>query len=346
MFSKNLKYYRLRRNLSKKRLAEMAGVSPMAVTYYESGQRKPGMETIRALAGALGVAPSDFLRVRSEKISFQHGEFRKGSHLTKSQQEYVREHVEDHFSRFFAAVDALGGRPLPEAPVCHSVSPTFDAEKDANALRSHLGFPEAGPVGNLVEALENKGILVCPVDIASDAFSGMSGLVDGRPYIALNRNATPERSRSTAAHEMAHLVFAWPEAMGEKDIESHATAVGGAFLFLEEDALRELGPKRRAVTEDMALVCKEYGISMYLLAMRADVCGIISSGAAKDFYIRAGQRGWKKNEPARIAREEPTLFEQLVFRAVCEGEITIQKGAELLERPYDHVASQCRLAGA
>ena len=80
---------------------------------------------------------------------------------------------------------------------------------------------------------------------------------------------------------------------------------------------------------------------MYLLVKRANLCGIITDSTAKDFYIKAGQHGWKRNEPSRINQEEPTLFSQLVFRAVSESEISVQKGAELLKQPYDFVAAQC-----
>ena len=55
MFHKNLKYYRLKKNMSKKELASLIGVTPMAVTYYESGERRPDMTTVKTLAKALGV---------------------------------------------------------------------------------------------------------------------------------------------------------------------------------------------------------------------------------------------------------------------------------------------------
>ena len=35
------------------------------------------------------------------------------------------------------------------------------------------------------------------------------------------------------------------------------------------------------------------------------------------------------------------LFSQLVFRAVSENEISVQKGAELLKQSYDYVAARC-----
>ena len=43
----------------------------------------------------------------------------------------------------------------------------------------------------------------------------------------------------------------------------------------------------------------------------------------------------------RIEKEKATLFEQLVFRAVSENEISVQKGAELLAMPFAYVNERC-----
>lgn len=341
MFNKNLKYYRLKRNMSKKDLASFVGVTSMAITNYESGERRPNMDTIKALAKALGIRVSDFLSNRNTNLNFVHAEFRKAGKLKKTQQEYIREAVEAYMSRFYAAVDILGGEVLPDAPSVHQVELSLDAEKDAMAMREYLGLSASGPIGKLIEMLENKGIIVYACDLEDDSFSGMNGLVNDRPYVTYNKGMAPERIRSTIAHELAHFIFDWPLDMDEKEIERHATAVSGAFLFPEIDAKRELGLRRTRISKDMTHVCKEYGISMYLLVKRAALCGIISQSLEKDFYIKAGQHGWKKDEPSRIEREEPFLFDLLVFRAVSENEISVQKGAELLGKPYTYVAEQC-----
>ena len=160
MFSKNLKYYRLRKQMSKKELAEKVNVTPMAITNYENGDRKPNMETMKALADALDVRVTDFLAVRNGRIVFNHGGFRKSNSLSVEQQEYVREFVEEYFSRFMTAVEILGGDVLPAAPQCHALPLSGDAEKNAAALRTHLGFAESGPIEDLTGKLENKGILV------------------------------------------------------------------------------------------------------------------------------------------------------------------------------------------
>ena len=41
MFEKNLKYYRLKNKMTRKALAEAIGVTPMAISNYESGKRRP-----------------------------------------------------------------------------------------------------------------------------------------------------------------------------------------------------------------------------------------------------------------------------------------------------------------
>ena len=341
MFSKNLKYYRLKQNMTKKELASLVNISPMAITNYENGKRRPDMKIIKELAAALGVRVTDFLSKRNKNLVFVHGEFRKNSKLSGKQQEFVRESVEEYIGRFYSIIDILGGEVLPKAPLSHQLKLTDNPEEDALNMRKYLRIAESGPVGNLIELLENKGIIIYVCNMESTDFSGMNGSVNGRPYIIVNGNMSPERIRSTIAHEMAHFIFMWNDELEENEIEKKATAISGAFLFPANDAIRELGVRRTRISKDMTYICKEYGISMYLLVKRANLCNIVNDNIAKGFYVRAGQAGWKKNEPSRIPKENPLLFSQLVFRAVCENEISIQKGAELLKMPYNYVAEQC-----
>ncbi|MBE5920880.1 MAG: helix-turn-helix domain-containing protein [Pseudobutyrivibrio ruminis] len=343
MFEKNLKYYRLKKNMSMKDLADAVGVTSMAISNYESGKRQPDIDIINKMAEALGIKVVDFLASRNSRLEFKHCEFRKHCTLNKSQQEYIKESVEEYFSRFFDAVDCLCGNPLPTPPKCYTIKLSGSYQEDAINLRKHLCLPEEGPIDELIGILENKGIMVFELDIDDDHFSGMNGFVNDYPYIVINKNMNPERKRTTIIHELAHLMFIWDDSK-EKDNEHLATQIAGAFLITDNDLVRELGLKKSRLTKDMILVCQEYGISMYLLVMRAAQVGIISNSLEKDFYIKANKAGWRKNEPPRVKRiEEPLLFKQLVYRAVNEEGISIQRGAELLQMTYSDVEKYCGL---
>lgn len=338
MFSKNLRYYRLRKSMSKKDLASITNLTPMAITNYENGARTPNMETLKALAAALGVRVSDFLAVRNQNLVFKHGEFRKNTSVGKSKQEYIKESAEEYFGRFMTTVELIGGEVLPKAPDCNVLNLSGDVEEDAKAMRIHLGVAPEGPIKDLVAILENKGILIYYIDIDDEGFSGMNGFINDRPYIIINNSITPQRIRSTIAHELAHLFFIWPSSMDNKEAESTATAISGAFLFPQNDARRELGIRRNYISSDIMIVCEEYGISMQLLVKRAEIVGIISKEVEKGFYIQMSKKGWRKKEPLRGEKETPKLFEQLVYRAVSEKDISISKGAELLQKPYAEIA--------
>ena len=248
--------------------------------------------------------------------------------------------VEEYFGRFFDAVDYLGGEPLPSPPDIHCLKSSGDFEKDAVQLRNQLSIPKKGPIEDVIAILENQGILVIMLDFDNRHFSGMNGTVNGYPYIVVNKNMTAERIRSTISHELTHMMFELDDDINE---EQFATEVSGAFLITKEDILREMGVRRSAITKDFTLICKEYGISMYLLVVRASQAKVISSSVAQCFYIKAGKAGWRTNEPSRIKEEKPLLFEQLVFRAINEEDISIQKGVELLQIPYAEVEEGCGL---
>lgn len=341
MFQKNLRYLRLKANMTKKELAQKAQLSAMAISHYESGNRKPTVDIINRLAKALNARPMDFLRARNDKLSFVHGDFRKRSALNLGNQEYMREEAEAYFNRFYNIVDILGDHVLADPPDMNCLVLDADDEINAKRLREHLGFPSEGPIGALIGALENNGILVHQFAANNEKFDGMHGTVEERPFIIVNSNMNTERQRSTLVHELAHMFFVWPDDMEQAVVEKKATAIAGAFLFPKQDVLRELGIRRSQITKDMVMVAIEYGVSLQLLAVRAKICGVISDDVHVAFRKRISALGWAKHEPSRIPDEKPTLMTQLVYRAVNEQEISIQKGAELLQTSYEDVAKNC-----
>ena len=200
MFGRTIKYFRLTSGKTTCELALASGLSEHTIKNYENGKRLPVLSEIRNIAVALNINLS-WLMSNYNHYEYNHGEFRKHSHFSKRSQEYIRLSVEDYLDRFLTVADILGSNVMREVPEVHSIVPTDDVEKDARKLRDVLGLAPTGAISNLIGSLENKGILIYLLEYDDDKFSGMNGLVCNRPYVVLNSMATPERQRSTLAHE-------------------------------------------------------------------------------------------------------------------------------------------------
>lgn len=334
-FSKNLKFYRLKSGMTMKELADMCHLTPMAISNYESGKRTPRYDLIEDIAKVLNVRFVDLINTRDESLVFRYGEFRRSESLGSNQEELIKASTEDYIDSLLTAASFLSGKVIDDSLSCHVLPLSNDIEDDAKAMRQYLGMPLRGPIPNMIAVLENKGILVYKCYDAGEAFSGMNGFVNDRPFIVINGNMNPERNRATMAHELAHLMFVWDEGMSSKTIENRVTAISGAFLIGLEDLQLEVGVKRDRITSDMLIVCKKYGISSCLLVRRMKIAGIIEDSIEETFYN--DHPSWHEKEPSRIADDSSDLLEQLVLRAISEEEISIMKGAELLKDNYEGV---------
>ena len=80
-----LKEYRVKNHLTTEKLGQMIGVTPSAITNWETGIRCPNLETLCNLARVLGCTPNDLLgfetpeETRAEIIARRMTEAREGS---------------------------------------------------------------------------------------------------------------------------------------------------------------------------------------------------------------------------------------------------------------------------
>lgn len=319
MIGRNIRYCRIMAGKTEIELSREIGVSGERLEKYENGALLPELIIMRRIASVLGVTLAELMAVKSSGHKYEH-HMRTGSY----RQEYVKECIEEYLDRFFTVHEILGGKILREVPKVHGLKASFNAEEDALKLRRVLGFSPSGAIPNLTSALEEKGILIIPIRQEMEKFSTLHGTADSRPYIALNSRMTKERQRSRLAYELVHIFF---EPQKVKDWERYTATVSGAFLFPQTDVLNELGEKRTSISPDMLIVSREYGISLEMLTRRAEAIGIIEEGICCRFNV-------KKHRQVSVDGEQALLFERLVLRAVSEGNMTRQRGAELLKIPY------------
>lgn len=72
----SLKYWRNKKNLTQKQLAELANISEISIRKYESNERKPKIDTIARIAESLGISIGDldkeYMYMRQDKHEAQH----------------------------------------------------------------------------------------------------------------------------------------------------------------------------------------------------------------------------------------------------------------------------------
>lgn len=339
MIGKNLKYYRQLAGLSQDKLAEMVGITKMTISNYENNKRDADSDTVIKLADALNIKASALLLNPKGSAVITHAEFRKKSGMSFSSIDMVYEKVDRYLGRFHTVLRVLGDTVLPNASMIEKV-PFTDIENCGMKMREFLSLSSAGPVGNIIDALENRGIIVCQLDLADDCFSGINGTLNGRPYIAVNKNMTPERQRFTLIHELAHILFIIPDDVNE---EKTVDGIAGAFLFPIDDVVREIGYSRTNICGELRSLQREYGISMQSILIRAKQAGCITASVYEEHQKWISKSGSRKDEKSGLTPEYSTLFEKLVVRAVSEDMMNMNKASELLELPYSIVQRLCGL---
>ena len=337
MIGKNIKYYRLLKGISQENLAKKIGLNKMAVSNYEKDKRNPDMATIQGIAKALDVSLAALLSQQDQQLCIEHGAFRKHSTIKKETQELILGKLDRYLGRLFNVISILGEAVLAPRPPFERQR-VKDNEEAGQFLRQLLGLPSSGPVGNITDILENQGFIICPVEMDERGFSGNSGIVNGRPYIAVNTTMPAERQRFTLIHELAHLVFIFDD--GEDD-EKMVDSIAGAFLLPEKDIKRELGPKRTNIISDLSIIQKEYGVSLPSIVVRAYQTGVINKTCYEITNKWLSKNGLRSSTPSNMEPEKTHLLEQLTLRAVSEEEISVSKAAELLDRPFMEVRQMC-----
>ena len=336
MIAAKLKLARAASGLSLRELQAKVGqvVGAQAISKYERGVTKPRSNALVALASALDV-PLDFL-LAGDDIGLEGIDF--GETATACRDEArVRVGLLRDLQRYLTVEELLGlptvqwHRPQ-EAPY-PAVAGGVEADCAAEALRRswELG---SGPIPNMVELLEARGIKV--VSVAADEIDSLTVDVRHRggpatPAIVVRSSLTGERQRLELARALGHLVLDAPK--GQKD--TAASQFAHALLIPAETLRAEAGRRRTSMSMGELLDLKVlFGVSALAVAIRCKALAIVGSTAYADLLAEFQRRGWCHppfDEPLPLAAEKSTRFERLCFRALAEDVISESKAAELLD---------------
>lgn len=333
IFAERFKSARLMNGFSLQDLADALGgaLSRQALHRYEKGEVIPDAEKINMLSKALNISPDYFFR--TTKVEFSDIEYRKLSRMPQKDVAIINETTKEYLSRYLELEEIIGLPHSFDNPLKYfgKVTTYEQVNNAAELLRKEWSLG-TGPIFNIVELLEDKNIKVVKLNVDED-FDGLQTFVNGHiPVVAYNERKAnkPDRIRFTLLHELAHLLLVLGDVT-EKQKETLCHQFAGAMLLPEETIKAELGNHRTKLsTLELGNIKKQYGISMQAIVMRAKVCGIINDNYTKQFFFLIRQQNWKVDEPIEYQGiEESNRFEQLLFRALIEDQISMSKAASL-----------------
>lgn len=338
MLGARVKQARVAAGLTLRGLAEVVGVSAMAISKYERDQMKPSSETLLRLAKATNVRTEYFFR--EQRLELTEVEFRKHAKLSSKDESRALEDVRDQVERWLA-LEAIVPASWPKVFVTpRSLPPEVktyeEIEAVALAVRKHwkLGV---SPIRGLVDKMEEEGIkiILTPHD-GGKKFDGLVAKANGHTVIVVGQDWPGDRQRFTLAHELGHLVL-HGRLSTELNEERACNRFAGAFLVPREEAIRNLGERRSQLEpRELYLLKQDWGLSMNGWLHRAEDLGILSKSVAHrhwEFFAKQKEHGlsWREREPGDpYPKECPRRFYQLMYRALAEGLVGESRAAELL----------------
>ena len=333
LFSERFKSARVLNGFSLQDLANALDnkISRQALHKYEKGEVLPDSDMINHLSKVFHVQPDFFFR--DTKIELGDLEFRKLIKLSVKEQCRIIESTKDLLSRHLELEEILGIETAFENPLKNipTISSFENIETSVLKLREswNLGIDT---IYNTIELLEDNHIKVISVN-SEDSFDGMQTWLNKTiPVIVINRSnlKSADRIRFTVLHELGHLLLPLGD-LPNNIKEKYCNQFAAAMLIPKLAIQKELGISRKKLfIQELGKLKKQYGISIQALIYRCKDLNIISATQCNQLVFIIAQNDWKIIEPIQFkGLEESNRFTQLLFRALAEELISMNKAAVL-----------------
>jgi Zn-dependent peptidase ImmA (M78 family)/transcriptional regulator with XRE-family HTH domain len=283
--------------LTKTQLAELVHIERPLVAQIEGGKKQPSERILVAIALATGFPPSFFKQqVNGPDFSARSLLFPASAVVGKVQHaqahrcgEVLYEVVEKMRKRF---------KTFPVRLPRVVRSPTVAARM----TRSELGLSPDRPIPNVVDVMEQGGLLILALPFmlkGRDGFSGWAGFEETKPVIVVSGGGPGDRIRFSVAHELGHLVMHRGWLAEPWKLEPQANCFAAELLLPEEGIRCDLVPP--VTLTSLAKLKPKWGVSLQTLIRRAKDLGIVSLRQYRYLFEQLGARGWRLQEPSHLA---------------------------------------------
>ena len=328
---KNLKRIRLLKNLSLKDAGNLLNMTATAISKYEKGEILPDSKKLIDFANAYNVKSIELLKVYNvPKMKFT--SFRKKKRLTGQNLELLEELIQDEVAKYLEIIEMNNIDTDNIKLKNYSCNNLEDAEKAANDFRNYIKISNKQPISDLINILENLGIIIIQIknpDNRFDDFDGLSDIVNCfRVIVLLDGIKDGARQRFTIAHELGHLVLNINN--DELDEEKLCNRFASALLMPKEAIINEFGYSRGNINFfELTAFKNEFKVSYTAIVYRLKDLNIISEYLYKKLSIFLSQR-IGKNDPKPIQPETSFQFKKIVYKLEADEIISVNKACELL----------------
>ena len=328
--------------LSQQDLADRVGLERSMISKLEKGTRRVDAMELTAIARVLEYPVTHFLAPTPEVVSRRTAvaETDEPGESAAARDTYRSDAELAQWLRDVRQLIDLGTlSPHPLALYPHKATDPDSARSAARWLRGHLDLGEA-PIESVAETCERAGQFLAVVPLPSDGAS----LVDAGIAVAvIGQDQEPGRRRSSAAHELGHMVLGdeYSNDLGVHTSREERERVVEAFaaeLLLPGNLMQ--GVLDTADEEDrrhaLLKVAAEYRVSWSLALAQLRRSGGLNREELRRLRLRVPTEiefreavGWKPQPDLASIRVSPR-YSSAVIAALRENAITPARAVEMM----------------
>jgi len=287
--------------LSQAHLAAEVGLTPAAISQFESGAARPSPDTIGKLSAMLQVPPAFFGRPLTETHEGFFRSLRRTAVVDRRRARAIA-HIAHDLALHAANTGQFAANGVPEIPASGLDAPRREIEGIAAQVRASWHV-SAGPMANVVELLEERGVVVIRLPLGSADVDAFSLPFSDHPVVVLGTDKNDRtRSRFDAAHELAHLVLHGEQIWGLKEVEAQAHQFAAALL-MPADEIHDQLPTSVDWTKLFELK-RHWQVSLAALLMRARTLNRMTESTYLTAIKASSARGWRRLEPVPLGLPE------------------------------------------
>lgn len=319
------------RGLSQKDLAERLDITTAKMSRVEMDNPSVSEELMEAFSKALNY-PRSFFNQRGEAIPMSLN-FRKRQVVAQKLIMPIEAQINIYrlnIEKFFKSI----GKEAPKIPVL-DLEKFGSPENAAKELRKFWKLAK-GPISNLMETIEGKGIIVLSFEFGTERVDSRTILtIDKQPIIVLNKSLLGDRLRFSLAYELGQLVMhTYTNPSFERDISHEANLFAAEFLMPEKDIKPDL--EGDLTIPRLAELKRKWKVSMQSILYRANDLEIISDNQKRYLLEQFNTLNIRRREPAEldVPIEKPTALRDLIISFKNKSKKSVKEVADFfnLER--------------